>query len=364
MLATKNSVRKRFWPLSARSTTRQILRKCIVCFKNKPSISQAIMGNLPKDRVTVNKSFSHAGIDYAGPVFLKEGKRRNAKISKAYIAIFICFSTKALHIELVSDLTSNAFLATLKRFIARRGKRVCIYSDNATTFVDAYKQVREFYEFIHNNEVQNDIKRLLRLNETSWQFIPPNAPHFGGLWKSAVKSAKFHLHRVVRDASLTFEEMSTVLCEIEAVLNSRPLTPMSSDPNDLSCITPGHFLIGTALNSFPTPDLTDSKEGTLLRWQRVEQIRQHFWKRWSSEYLNTLTERHKWKITKGYQLKLGQLVLIQQAGFGPTQWPLGRVQQIHPGADGIARTATVRTIKGILVRPLTKLAILPLDCDN
>lgn len=303
-------------------------------------------------------------MDYAGPIFVKGTKRRNAKIVKTYIALFVCFATKAVHIEIISDMTAHAFLGAFKRFISRRGKPSCMYSDNGTTFVGAYRHIREFIEFMNSDATKGEIEQSLRDNEIHWRFIPSHAPHFGGLWESAVKAAKTHLHRVVGNANLTLEEAETVLCEIEAVLNSRPLTPISSDPNDLSYITPGHFLVGTALTSFPVPDLTDVPENRLLRWQRVEQLRQHFWKKWSTEYLHTLMERTKWRSNKGAPLKVGQLVLILQPGLGPLQWLRGRVEHVHPGSDGIVRAATVKTLKGSFTRPITKLAVLPFETDH
>lgn len=166
--------------------------------------------------------------------------------------------------------------------------------------------LESFYEFLKNDTTQSEIKHLLREQKTFWNFISPNAPHFGGLWKAAVKSAKYHLYRFIGKAHLTFEEMLIALYEIEAILNTRPIAPLNEDPNDLACLTPGHFLIGTPLNSFPYEDLRDVNENRerLRRWQRVEQLRQHFWRRWSTEYLHSLQERNKWKADKGQQLKL------------------------------------------------------------
>ncbi|KAG7200025.1 hypothetical protein KM043_004792 [Ampulex compressa] len=233
-----------------------------------------------------------------------------------------------------------------------------MYSDNGTTFTGAARQLKEFYEFIGKDQVQTDIKEFLRRSEISWSFIPPSASYFGGLWEAAVKSAKLHMHRIIGEAHLTFEEMLTILCEIEAILNSRPLTPLTEDPNDLMCRTPGHFLVGDALNSFPCPDLTDTNVNRLVRWQRVEQIRQHFWKRWSME--THLQTRHKWKRPKGDQLRVGQAVLIKQHGLAPLQWISGRVREVHPGSDSVIRSATMKTVKGLITRPLSKLAILPI----
>ncbi|XP_018365780.1 PREDICTED: uncharacterized protein LOC108762994 [Trachymyrmex cornetzi] len=293
--ATMAAVRQTFWPLSLRSNTRKIIQKCVICFKANPRHSQTIMAPLPAGRTTVSRPFSRCGVDYAGPFAIREGKRRNSKNHKAYIAIFVCFVPKAVHIEVVSDLAIDAFLDAFKRFISRRGKPVHMFSDNGNNFVGANKQLQELHEFYVQAKARGQISQFLHDQQISWSFIPPNAPHFGGLWEAAVKSAKLHMTRVVDGAHLTFEELQTILCETEAILNSRPITAMSSDPNDMSHLTPGHFLIGTALNSFPSRDLDDVPENRLLRWQRIHQILQHFWRRWSTEYLQSLQQRSKWK---------------------------------------------------------------------
>nr|XP_012216490.1 PREDICTED: uncharacterized protein LOC105668617 [Linepithema humile] len=160
--ATMAAVRQRFWPISLRSVTRKIVRGCITCFKVKPVLSEAIMGSLPAGRVTVSRPFSHCGVDYAGPLILRENKRRNARNHKAYIAVFVCFATKGVHIEPVSDLSSEAFIGALKRFVSRRGKPSCMYSDNGTNFVGAHRQLKEFYNFFNNEQLQTDVKHFLR----------------------------------------------------------------------------------------------------------------------------------------------------------------------------------------------------------
>lgn len=136
-----------------------------------------------------------------------KSRRRNARNFKAYVSIFVCFATKAVHIEIVSDLTSDAFLGALKRFVSLRGKPACIYSDNGTVFVGAQRQLKEFYQFFKSEQLQIDVKDFLRDHGTTWNFILPHAPHFGGLWEAAVKSTKYHLYRIVGKAHLTFEKM-------------------------------------------------------------------------------------------------------------------------------------------------------------
>ncbi|KMQ86241.1 hypothetical protein RF55_14823 [Lasius niger] len=359
--ATLAAIRHKFWPLNARTKIRKIIRDCIVCFRANPIGSCAIMGELPSHRVHPSRPFSICGVDYGGPLYIREGRRRNAKTVKAYIAIFVCFSTKAVHIELVSDMSSETFINALKRFMARRGKVSHIYSDNGTNFVGASKELQELYNLLKDEQHKLHLEKFLSEDNITWHFIPPNAPNFGGLWEAAIKSTKTHLKRITGQTSLNYEEMYTLLAQIEAILNSRPITAMSSDPNDLSFLTPGHFLIGDSLNTTAEPDITRVQQNRLSRWQHVEQMRQHFWNRWSTEYLNQLQQRTKWKVSGGRQLLPGCLVLVQQRGLTPLQWILGRVIKVHPGADGIARTATIRTSKGVLDRPLTKLCILPLE---
>ncbi|XP_011155498.1 uncharacterized protein LOC105192905 [Solenopsis invicta] len=189
---TMACVRQRFWSLSLRSTTRSVIQKCITCFRVKPRFLEATMGSLPAVRVTVSKPFSHCGVDYASPVTIREGKRRNSKTNKAYIAIFVCFATRGVHIEVVSDLTSEAFIAAFKKFILRRSKPSHMYSDNGTTFVGARNQLKEFYNYYCEQQTQSDITWLLNDQKIAWNFIPPNAPHFGRLWEAAVKSVKTH----------------------------------------------------------------------------------------------------------------------------------------------------------------------------
>ncbi|XP_030760561.1 uncharacterized protein LOC115885714 [Sitophilus oryzae] len=219
-----------FWILSARRAIYKVISKCIKCFRNSPKISQPPMGQLPSVRVNQAKPFQVVGVDYAGPLFITLGKHRGVKSQTAYICLFVCFTTKALYVELVSDLTTHAFLAALRRFIARRGRCNQIFSDRGTNFVGAKSEILKCTEDACVEE------------NLTWTFNPPSSPHFGGLWEAGVKSFKTHLFRVIGDQRLTYEDLYTVLVQIEALLNSRPLCPLSSDPNDLSALTPGHFL--------------------------------------------------------------------------------------------------------------------------
>lgn len=157
-----------------------------------------------------------------------------------------------------------------------------------------------------------------------WSFNPPSAPHFGGLWEAGVKSFKTHLHRVVGEQVLTVEEFQTVLSQIEAVLNSRPLCPLSADPSDLEVLSPGHFLTTEPLVTLPGPDLSNTPMRQLDRWQLLQRMLQDFWQRWRMEYLQTLQQRPKW-LKQVTPLAEGALVLVQEANAPPLQWKRGRI---------------------------------------
>lgn len=194
----------------------------------------------------------------------------------------------------------------------------------------------------------------------SWQFIPPSAPHLGGIWEAGVRSVKHHLRRVMRDYKFTFEEMTTLLCRVEACLNSRPIAPLSDAYDDYEALTPGHFLIGAAVTVNPEPSLLELNENRLSRWQLVRQITEKFWKRWYNDYVNTLQQRSKWRIIQP-SIKLGQFVLIRNSNLPPCKWELGRISQCHAGADGLTRVVTVRTASSEYKRPIAKLCVLPVE---
>lgn len=296
--------------------------------------------------------------------FLKERKFRNHNKIKIYVAIFICLSSKAVHSEVVSDLTTEAFCAALRRFFSRRGKSNLLFSDNATNFVGANNYLRELYALINSESHKQTITKWLGNQEVVWKFIPPRSSHFRGIWEAAVKSFKFHLIRVTKGTLFTFEQFNTLIIEIEAVLNSRPLTPISQNPEDLTVLTPSHFLIGGSLYSVPESDFTNTPDNRLSKWQHIQKIKRDFWNRWRKEYLNELNQRSKWKLRGQNNIQIDTLVLIKEDNSPPLCWPLGRVVEIHSGSDNIVRVVTVKTATGCYKRNVRSLAILPIESDN
>ncbi|XP_011052520.1 PREDICTED: uncharacterized protein LOC105144954 [Acromyrmex echinatior] len=314
------------------------------------------MGNLLPGRVTPARPFLHVSIDYAGPIFIRTSKGRGHSAHKAFIAVFVCFSSKAVHLEAVSAYTTDAFLAALRRFPSRRGLCTDIYSDCGTNFLGADRQLREMLRA--SSSEGRKIAHVATSEGIYWHFNPPSAPHFGGLWEAAVKSAKYHLRRTIGETRLTFEEISTLLAQVEACLNSRSMHALSDDSDDLTALTPDHLLIGAPLLVIPEPSLSDKKENLLSRWQLVQRMRDHFWQRWSREYLHTLATRPKW-TKDALPPRLGSLCIIRSELSPPNKWPLARITQLHPGDDGVV--LTVKTASSELIRPLVKLVLLPED---
>ena len=218
------------------------------------------MGNLPSVRVTPQRPFLTCGVDSAGLYYLIH-KLRGRTVTKMYIlytCIFVCFVTKAVHIELARDLSTKALFNCLYRFVSHRGKCQKIYSDNGTNFVGARNVLRELGQLLTERDFQATVTEFLANEKIAWPMIPANSPHFGGLWKASVKSTKKHLRRVIGDTRLIYEELYTILTQVEACFNSRPLSPISNDPNDLTPLTPAHFLIGDSLMVVPQHDLGDT----------------------------------------------------------------------------------------------------------
>lgn len=191
-------------------------------------------------------------------------------------------------------------------------------------------------------------------------FIPAYSPHMGGLWEAGVKRSKFHLKRVLGNSHLMYEELNTIIIQVEACINSRPLCPLSDDPDSLTPLTPSHFLIGDVLTSIPERNLLEIKENRLSRFQRVQQLTQHLWRRWQKEYLAELQQRRQQQQQRG-NLEINDLVIIKDDNLPPLRWSMGRVQEVHPGTDGVVRVVTLRTKGGLCKRAVRNLCVLPIE---
>ena len=238
--------------IRARRLARFIYRSCVVCRKAAAKTQHQMMGQLPASRLTPNPPFTICSVDYAGPFLLKKGHTRKPVVIKCYMAVFVCFSTKTVHLEAITDAMAKTFIECLKRFISRRGCPSDIHSDNGGNFVGARGELRELYQLLDRQDTLNTIDHDLSGHRIQWHASPERAPHFGGLWEAAVKSAKLHLIRVIGTQRLTYEEFNTILTQVEACLNSRPLVSITSPSIDgVDALTPAHFLLQRPAKAYP-----------------------------------------------------------------------------------------------------------------
>ncbi|XP_071639832.1 uncharacterized protein [Temnothorax longispinosus] len=351
-------IRQTYWIIGGRVKVKSFILKCVRCTRFRQQRAQQLMGQLPVERVIPSRAFLHSGVDYAGPFTLKTWKGRKAKTYKGYISLFVCLATSAIHLELVTDYTSEAFIAAYRRFTSRRGICSTLTSDCGTNFQGADKKLKQL--FSEASDHWKEIASCLLGDGTQWKFNPPSAPHFGGKWEAGVKSVKYHLKRTIGDTLLTYEDMTTLLTQIEAILNSRPLCQLSDDPDDISIITPGHFLIGGALSTIPEPSLSLVQISHLNRWQLLQQKLEHFWSHWSKDYLQRQLAIYKWNSVN-HSITEGSVVLVVDERYPPSKWPLGKVIKRHPGPDGLTRVVTVKTQSSEFKRPIAKLCPLAVD---
>ncbi|XP_053681565.1 uncharacterized protein LOC128732344 [Sabethes cyaneus] len=270
-----NAIREEFWPLQGRKLAHNVVRKCMRCTRLDPIPAQQQIGQLPAHRVIPSSPFNVTGVDYADPFYLRPVHKRAAP-AKAYLCLFVCFETKAVHLELVSDLSTEGFLLALQRFIAHRGRPAHIHSDNGKNCEGAKNKLNERFDLLRKSEETEKIVSTCAAEGITWHLNPPKAPHFGGLWEAAVKVAKKHLYRQLGSTRVSFEHLTTILAQIESLMNSRPLLPMSEDPNNLAALTPRHFLTGSSLLALPDPDHRDIPENRLDHFQKLQLHVQNF----------------------------------------------------------------------------------------
>ncbi|KAL0832560.1 hypothetical protein ABMA28_000762 [Loxostege sticticalis] len=348
-----NLLREKYWIIKLRPTVKRIAQNCQLCRVRKAKPNPPKMGDLPPARMTHHRrAFTHCGIDYFGPMEVTIGRRRE----KRWGVVLTCLTTRAIHLELAASLSADSAILALRRFIARRGQPEVIYSDRGTNFVGANRELQnalkemDFHKF-EDAAVTRGIK---------WSFISPASPHMGGCWERLVRSTKTALRSTLKERAPREEILQTLLAEIEAMINSRPLTHVAVDPRDPVALTPNHLLLGTASNTTRLGTFSERDLCTKKQWRIVQALADLFWRRWIKEYLSTLQTRQKWTeaVTP---LKPGDVVIILDNTLPRNVWPKGVIERVYPGADGQVRIADVKTSHGILRRPATKIAVLPTE---
>ena len=345
VLTTLAKLRERFWIPKGRKVVKEILRKCVPCKRLTSKKVNPDPAPLPPDRINRVAAFQITGADLAGPLFLRGG-------SKAWIVLFTCAVYRAVHLELVSSLSTEAFMQALRRFWARRGRCSTLYTDNGTNFVGTANALKS----LDWNFIQSECS----LMKIKWIFSPPSAPWYGGFWERMVRCVKELLRKCLGKACVTYEEMLTLLCDCEAVVNGRPLTYLSDDPNELKPLTPAHFIQDLTKRETVDLDLIDSQH-LLKRVRYLHTLRQNLRKRFYKEYLGELVRNPK-SVSKRRTVSPGDIVLVESKNPNKMSWPLAQVIELFPGKDNVERVAKLRVANGEILRPLQR--IFPLELSS
>ena len=322
--------------VGATPLVKKVIRHCVICRRRDAQPCHQLEADLPLDRVTPHEpAFTSVGVDYFGPVAVKRGRGQE----KRYGCMFTCLTTRAVHIETADTLDTDSFLNCLYRFMARRGEPRLLRSDNGSNFVGAERDLRKEIEDWNKERIQEAMsQRGIR-----WLFNPPAASHMGGVWERQIRSVRRILSTIMTEQVPTSEMLTTLLVVAEGIINNRPLTPASDDPNDLEPLTPNHLLIhrpaSAPLGLFNENDLHSQK-----KWRQVQYLADVFWKRWTKEYLLTLRQRTKWHEPRR-NVRENDLVLVIDKQRPRNNWPVGRIMETYKGTDSY-----VRSVRGPLAR--------------
>ena len=315
-------LRQKFWIISSRQLIKATLKRCLVCDKLQGKRGEQQMAQLPVPRVQQQVPFSHVGVDYTGNLYL----RNDRKNSPAYIVVFTCLTTRAVHLEVVKTGQINDFVDALKRMISSKGTPTDIYSDNALIF----KTLKDRLE-------KGDLNLNTLLPGGKWHLSTEAAPHTGGVWERIVGLVKKPLSKIIGRQVLDYDEMITICKEVEGILNDRPLAEVSAD--SMEVITPSMLTIGRKIRACPMPEPNQPPTPRVnVKKQMTERDRlvARFWKSWLDEYCLSLQKMHKWD-QKRPNISIGDLVLVERRPLNRSHWPLARIQEIFPSRDGLVR---------------------------
>ncbi|XP_058446387.1 uncharacterized protein LOC131427325 [Malaya genurostris] len=345
-----NEVRQRFHVSNLRTVVRKMAKECQTCRIKNTFPTMPRMAPLPEARLTsFVRPFTYVGLDYFGPLPIKVGR----SVAKRWVALFTCLTVRAVHLEVAHSLSTEACKMAIRRFVARRGAPLEIYSDNGTNFQGAS---RDLLDEIRNME--QELADTFTDAHTNWIFNPPSAPHFGEVWERLVRSVKVALGSLTTLWIPDDETLLTILAEAESIVNSRPLTYLPLESAVQEALTPNHFLLlsSNGVVRGPKP-LKEAEKVYRNNWDHTRQFVDHFWRRWIAEYMPTIAKRTKWhRETKAPVVGDLVVVLNEKQRNG---WIRGRIVSLVKGKDSRVRQAVVQTSNGgFMHRPLAKLAVL------
>ena len=354
----RGNLAKRFIIPSLYYIERKIKKDCMTCIKRNAAAAEQMMGSLPKYRLTEPlQAFSRAGIDFAGPFHIKQKRetRSQPQRPKHYVLVFTCLQTRAVHFEVTPSIDTEAVLNALSRFCDRRGVPEVIVSDNARSFEAANKILKDQVKNIDQGKLKEATSYGYKFGSgIKWIFNPPTGSHFGGVYETIVKALKRALHAIYGYADLQIDEFTTAVCNVEGLLNSRPLAEVKMQPEESVILTPNHFL------NVPIGDLyqpSQAEDCNLARkWRYLNTLGQHYKQRFVNEIVSLMHPRQKW-FTPRKSLEEGDLVIELSDSEPRSLWKLARIVTILPESDDHVRKVKIKYKGGdsVLVRPVHKL---------
>ncbi|XP_077080710.1 uncharacterized protein LOC143733040 [Siphateles boraxobius] len=350
-----------FWIVGGKRAISRVIFRCVTCRKLRGRQQEQIMAELPEDRLSTDPPFTHVGLDVFGPWPVMIRKTRGGQSdAKRWAVIFTCMSTRAIHIETIESMDTSSFINALRRFFAIRGAVKLLRSDCGTNFVGACKELQIDKQGCHNSKLHN----FLKDSGCKWHFNPPHASHMGGSWERMIGVTRKILDAMLlehRHVRLTHEILVTLMAEITAIVNARPLTAVSTDPENPAILTPAMLLTQKVATPPIPPGQFESRDLYRAQWRRVQYLADVFWSRWQREYLSGLQNRRKWKAVKP-NLQTGDVVLLKEALEHRNNWPLGLITKIFPSGDGLVRKVEVKIFReGELrayIRPISEVVLL------
>ena len=342
--------RKKYWIVNARKIANGIRAKCIPCKRMYSKPAEQQMAQLPNTRLQAHQPpFTVVGLDCFGPFLVKLGR----STIKRYACIYTCFSTRAVHIEKLETMDTDSMINSIRRFIARRGSPKEIFCDNGTNFTGACNELRRSIQEMPQDPISNFCLTI----DTKWTFKTPYASHAGGVFERMIRTMRRIIQAVLNpNVRLTDEILETTLIEVEGIVNGRPITKISSDPDDYSVLTPNHFLI-FRYEMKSLPGLFNLKDLYRRRWRHVQNLLNQFWKQWLRQYIPDLQKRIKWNEVQK-NIAVGDLVLVMDENTTRGLWPLAIVVSVKKGEDDLVRTVKVKMQNKEYSRPISKLVFL------
>lgn len=353
-----------FWLLGGKRSVRTVIRRCVLCQRSiKKKLGQQ-MGNLPHYRLERDsKPFTSVGVDAAGPLYLRHDGGIFGGQPKAYVIVFTCLTTRAVHLEVVQDQSTETFLQCIRRLVSRRGQVREFLSDNHKSHIRCDLEISTLFDTMKAGAEKDDFL---------WRFIPEHGPWYGAVYERLIRTIKETLRKVLGRKILDFFELQTVVTEIEAMINDRPLCSVSTDPDSFLPITPSLIMLGYQLSGLPCAhsarlDGTDSvKRDILRRWRNRQALIQQSWNRWAKDYMFSLTKMQTWQREKE-DVQEGNLVLVSSENSPRGSWPLARVigtdtHNLRQAKSSHVRSVLLRLASGkTLRRPIQHLVLL--ECD-